>query len=128
MTRLTVGLAYALSDRTPGHSSVNFVLDRPSAAAGVVASLPPQPASAPVPHGRCNGFKGLDPIPEVGAGEWCVWSYPIPTIHPVPDAVLDGNLMSSQEAFCSQSCRRLGYHLPPYDARLRKIGSPRLLA
>jgi len=27
----------------------------------------------------------------------------------------------------SQSCRRLDHHLPPYDARLRKIGNPRLL-
>ena len=27
----------------------------------------------------------IGPIPEVGPGEWCVWSCPIPAIHPVPD-------------------------------------------
>jgi hypothetical protein len=36
-------------------------------------------------HVLALSFSEFDPIPEVGPGEWCARSCPVPAIHSVPD-------------------------------------------
>lgn len=43
-------------------------------------------------------------------------------------AFSDGETVGFRARMDSQNPTGLGYRLPPYDTRLRKIGSPRLLA